>query len=417
MSIMDRDELIYSYVKDNYYKILREPGGKLNHPFIVPGAVYAKTLWDWDSWLTDVAITQVAKNEGRLEEFFPYQKGCIENLVEHADPESGKMHIMLSSEGGSIPSASTAGIVTNCCKPVVAQHTLFIANTHNEYEWLRPLYNAFERHIAYYDGNCRHESGLYYFINDAAIGVDNDPCTFYRPRCSSASIYLNCLMYKELLAMAEISSKLGFDDKNKKYSDAAAGLKSAVNKHCYDERNGFYYSVDIDLLPVDPNQGLHKGCPRNWSTLIRRIDVWSGFLAMWAGIADREQAKRMVEENYLCERTFNAPYGVRTLSKCEKMYQIVKSGNPSCWLGPIWGVANYMTYRGLLKYGYSELADELAEKTLKLFGDDIAECGEMHEYYDPETGRGVNNQGFQSWNLLCVNIIARKKTGTAVEEF
>ena len=139
--------------------------------------------------------------------------------------------------------------------------------------------------------------------------------------------------------------------------------------------------------------------------------------AMWAGIADREQAKRMVEENYLCERTFNAPYGVRTLSKCEKMYQIVKSGNPSCWLGPIWGVANYMTYRGLLKYGYSELADELAEKTLKLFGDDIAECGEMHEYYDPETGRGVNNQGFQSWNLLCVNIIARKKTGTAVEEF
>ena len=99
------------------------------------------------------------------------------------------------------------------------------------------------------------------------------------------------------------------------------------------------------------------------------------------------------------------------------MYQIVKSGNPSCWLGPIWGVSNYMTYRGLLKYGYSELADELAEKTLKLFGDDIAECGEMHEYYDPETGRGVNNQGFQSWNLLCANIIARKKTGTAVDEF
>ena len=42
-------------------------------------------------------------------------------------------------------------------------------------------------------------------------------------------------MYKELLAMAEISSKLGFDDKNKKYSDAAAGLKSAVNKHCHDD--------------------------------------------------------------------------------------------------------------------------------------------------------------------------------------
>ena len=61
---MDRDELIYSYIKDNYYKILREPGGKLNHPFIVPGAVYAKTLWDWDSWLTNVALRQILADMG-----------------------------------------------------------------------------------------------------------------------------------------------------------------------------------------------------------------------------------------------------------------------------------------------------------------------------------------------------------------
>ena len=76
------ENLIYSYIKDNYHKILRESGGQLKHKFIVPGAVYSKTLWDWDSWLTDVAITQVAVNEGGLEEFFPYQKGCIENFAD-----------------------------------------------------------------------------------------------------------------------------------------------------------------------------------------------------------------------------------------------------------------------------------------------------------------------------------------------
>ena len=139
-------------------------------------------------------------------------------------------------------------------------------------------------------------------------------------------------------------------------------------------------------------------------------------MAMWAGIATKEQAERMVKENYLDERLFYAPWGVRTLSKCEKMYQIVKSGNPSCWLGPVWGVSNYITFRALLKYGYDGFAEELADKTVKLFGRDIAECGEMHEYYDPETGRGVNNQGFQSWNLLCANIISWKKKGIAVCE-
>ena len=112
----------------------------------------------------------------------------------------------------------------------------------------------------------------------------------------------------------------------------------------------------------------------------------------------------MVEEHYLNEKTFYAKYGVRSLSKSEKMYRVVKSGNPSCWLGPIWGNANYMVFQGLLRYGYVELARELAEKTVALFGKDIAECGDMHEYYDPDSGEPVNNKGFQSWNLLAYNM-------------
>ena len=112
----------------------------------------------------------------------------------------------------------------------------------------------------------------------------------------------------------------------------------------------------------------------------------------------------MVKEHYRNERTFFAPHGVRTLGKTEKMYAIIKSGNPSCWLGPIWGISNYMVFEGLVKYGYIEDATDLAEKTLTMFGRDIEACGEMHEYYDPETGLGVNNPGFQNWNLLAINM-------------
>ncbi len=408
------EEKIYRYIKDNYYKILREPRGQLKYKFIVPGAVYQYQLWDWDSWLTDIAITQVATKEGTLAEFAEYQKGCIRNFVDHADKANGWMPIAIT-DNHSMPDPACSG-KANCSKPVLIQHAVFIAKTHADYAWLEELYPAFERYLAYYVQNCLHESGLYFFVDDAAIGVDNDPCTFYRPHRSSASIYLNCLMYKELLTMGELSRTFGFADKAAVYDERAAALKAAVREHCYDERNGFYYSVDLNLLPIDPNAILHSGCPRNWNTLIQRIDVWSGFLAMWAGIADEAQAKRMVEENYLNERVFNAPFGVRTLGKTEKMYQIVKSGNPSCWLGPIWGVANYFTYRALLKYGYTDLARELVEKTIMLFGRDVAACGEMHEYYHPDTGEGVNNQGFQSWNLLCANMIEWRETGDAVCE-
>ena len=125
---------------------------------------------------------------------------------------------------------------------------------------------------------------------------------------------------------------------------------------------------------------------------------------MWAGIATPEQAERMVKENLLDEKAFWAPYGVRTLSKYEKMYMIKKTGNPSCWLGPIWGISNYMVFDGLVKYGFIAEAKELATKTLELFGRDIAQCGELHEYYDPETGEGVNNPGFQNWNLFAIKM-------------
>ena len=88
------------------------------------------------------------------------------------------------------------------------------------------------------------------------------------------------------------------------------------------------------------------------------------------------------------------------------MYAIIKSGNPSCWLGPVWGISNYMVFEGLVRYGYVEEAKELCKKTIELFGKDILVNGEMHEYYDPETGEGVNNPGFQNWNLLVVNMIS-----------
>ena len=198
------------------------------------------------------------------------------------------------------------------------------------------------------------------------------------------------------------SVKLSVDKKSKLAE--LLNLKNAIQNECWDERDGFFYSADLNLKPIDKNEWLHSGAPRSWNSLPMRIGVWTGFLALWCGLATEEQAKRIVEEHLLNKKTFNAKYGIRSLSIAEKMYSVKPHGNPSEWLGPIWGNCNYMIFEGLLKYGYTEEAKELAIKTVILFGQDIDECGEMHEYYDPDTGYGVFNQGFQSWNLLSYNM-------------
>ena len=76
-----------------------------------------------------------------------------------------------------------------------------------------------------------------------------------------------------------------------------------------------------------------------------------------------------------------------------------------------------MCYRGLKDYGFEAEAEALAKKTITLFGKDLEQCGQLHEYYDPDTGEGVNNPGFQSWNLLVNNMIAELEGRKVIREF
>ena len=72
-------EKIYSTYRD----YCRESGGHLPFPFIVPGgAQYGNVLWDWDSWLSDIAIHQAAADQGgkALQEISDYEKGCVLNF-------------------------------------------------------------------------------------------------------------------------------------------------------------------------------------------------------------------------------------------------------------------------------------------------------------------------------------------------
>lgn len=392
---MDNYNLILNYAERNYKKMFREPDGLLKYKFIVPGSCYSNSLWDWDSWLTNIALRAFVKDD-----ISEYEKGCVLNFLDHIG-DDGRMPIFITPQKEWYNYDGNPE--TNIHKPCLAQHAAFIVKSYNgDAQWLRPHFDKLLKFIDYYYHNQRHSTGLYYWINDCAIGVDNDPCTYYRPQKSSASIFLNCMMYKELEAVCYLGELLGVDITF--YKQEADNLKTAVREHCYDEKDGFYYSADLNLIPVDPNSTLHSGAPRHWDSLIQRIGCWSGFMAMWSGIATPEQATRIVKENLLDEKAFWAPFGVRTLSKYEKMYTIKKSGNPSCWLGPIWGISNYMVFDGLVKYGFVDEAKELAQRTLTLFGNDIAECGELHEYYDPESGVPVNNPGFQNWNLFAIEM-------------
>lgn len=414
-------EIIKKYCHADYKGMLREAGGTCTYPFLTPGSQqYGDVLWDWDSWLSNVALRQILMEIGDEEENVKaqeYERGCVLNYLSWGGMD-GWIPIVVDRYTNLGEYKPKDIYSTNMHKPVLAQHAAFLTRLGNDdAEWLRDKFYYLQTFVNNYRNHHKHSCGLYFWQNDHAIGVDNDPCTYFRPARSSGSIYLNCLMYKELEAVAYLCNCLKLDEIGAQYKKDAQKLKAAILEHCWDEKDGFFYSVDLNLLPNTNVRGIHFGQPRDWDCLIQRIGVWSGFMALWAGIATKEQAERIVAENYRDTRTFHAPFGVRTLSKLEKMYNLRASGNPSSWLGPIWGISNYMTFRGLVKYGFVDDAKELAEKTVKLFGRDLERFGALHEYYQPENGEPILNRGFQNWNLLVLNMIAWLEGKEAVEEF
>lgn len=424
--------LLKEHIYADFRQMYRQPSGDaLIYPYITPGSqAYANVLWDWDSWLSDVALRQVLADVGSGEdraEALVYEQGCILNYLAYTSEQDGYMPMVV--DGKSDPERIKPADIyaTNMHKPCIAQHAaLLVREAGGDAEWLRDGFPRMRAFIRNYQEHHRHAAtGLFYWQDDLAIGVDNDPATFFRPKGSSASIYLNCLMYKELLAMEYLSAQLGLKDAAGQYAADARALLASVRRWCWDEKDGMYYSVDLNLLPYtgEPQtifgtqMVLHEGAPRDYPCLIQRLGSWDGFMALWAGIATPKQARRMVRENLLDERTWCAPYGVRTLSRLESMYNLRPTHNPSNWQGPIWGISNYMVWRGLVDYGMKHEARQLARKTVALFGEDLRREGALHEYYNPDTGEPIINKGFQNWNYLVINMIAWLEGRPVIQEF
>ena len=231
-------ELIRTKLQGDYTKTFRESGGALQYPFITPGSEqYTDVLWDWDSWFFNVALRQIILENGdpsARDQIRPYERGCILSFLSCKSTSTGYIPICLSRGEFNWPEDIRN---TNMHKPCLAQHVAFLVREEKgDAEWLREHFKALCGFINFYRNHHFHNvTGLYYWQDDSAIGVDNDPCTFGRPEKSSGSIYLNCLMFKELEAVAYLADQLNLDEVGAQYRRDAATLKAAIQTHCWDE--------------------------------------------------------------------------------------------------------------------------------------------------------------------------------------
>jgi putative isomerase len=399
-----------AYIGANLRGVLKEPKSCLKYPFIDPGSVYDGNLWDWDSyWATYGAFafldSAAAPDPGLRALVIRHAEGNIRNFLDH-QLEDGYIPMMVEVSDKLEPYLNARhreGRLMNMHKPFLCQQLALVSGYKGDYSWAAPFVNALERYFARYDADYLNANcGLYVWADDIMIGMDNDPATFGRPPASTANVFLNSFMVMELRAMALLMGKLGDAAAERRYEAKASALAARVQAECWDPRDRFFYSVDVDIR-TRQYDWFHKGLGAFWKTLPIKIRAWSGFLPLAAGFAEPGQAASLLA-HARDPATFRSPFGIASLAMDEKMFNVEATNNPSNWLGPVWIVVNYAVFRGLMNYGYREEAESLCRKTLALLGADLERSGTLHEYYDPHTGLAVMNGGFINWNILALNM-------------
>jgi putative isomerase len=406
-------EALLHYFAANAPKLLRAPGGVLKYPSIapsLPGKQYSAQLWDWDTLWTSRGLFRVAElthDETLKQQLCEHVSGSLLNFLEHASTDGRIPILMTPTDHDPFRVLGSNGVSKNQAKPVFGQLGLLAADQRGEVAWLAP---HFDTMLRFYDSWTAHNMstiGLLVWGDDVAIGDDNDPTTFGRPFFSSANLMLNCLYYQDLRASAELASRLQRPKDHDRLSAEADTLVQRIQKYCWDPRDSFYYSVDVQCVDrrAELIPSVKPGMDMSWNSLPLRIQMFTGFLPLWCGIASQAQAAELVKINYVADDRLRARWGVRSLSSRESMYSMAFSSNPSNWLGPVWIIVNYFVWKGLQRYGFQPEARSLADKTLALLAADLKLNGSLNEYYHPDTGAALSHKGFMDWNLLVSEMV------------
>lgn len=398
---------ISEFIEQNWKYSLKEPSGNLKYKFLDPAAAYDGQLWDWDSFFCALALYDVYDDIG------DYIEGCIFNFCEYAREDGSIPYVIYadSENADALPKFNIKERGEECdfnsAKPILAQMTLLAYKKNRHLEFVKSIYPKLVKHIEHWENTQQKTNGLFVWRSLRGSGADNHPAIYGRPLNSSAGVELNCFMYLELEAMAELADLCEDVEKKKFYQEKKEKLAEGINRHMWDSIDGMYYHLDmLSNKPPTATQEIVWDVPLKFRT-------WTCFISMYAKIAPEKYADRMVKEHLLNPEEFWSDYGLRTMAKNEPSYNTMETSNPSNWQGPIWIVSTYIIFKGLLNYGYVEEAERVAENILTTLSKDIRKNGALHEYYNPETGDSNISLGFMNWNalarLMVPEIIAHKK--------
>jgi alpha,alpha-trehalase len=368
----------------------------LPHPYVVPGGRFNE-MYGWDSYFIQVGLVRDGEIElaQNMTDNFIYQ---IENY-------------------GEILNANRTYFLSRSQPPFLTQMILNVYRRKHDTAWLRSTLPAIEKYYRYWtnEPHLVKETGLsrYYDLGEGPApevlsgerdeqgrthydlvreyyrthevtdydlgqyydkGKDQLTDLFYKGDRSMREsgfdpsdrfgpfnidiihynpVCLNSLLYLMETDTAEIMKTLGRGRDAQTWLARAATRRRKVNGLMWDDKDGLYYDYNF----------VNKH--------VRRYPFVTTFYPLWVGIADRQQAARVVSNLKQFERAGGLQTSTRT------------SGNQ--WDAPFgWAPMQMIAVGGLRRYGYNEEADRIAANFLSVILKEFIKHNTIVEKYDVE---------------------------------
>ena len=220
----------------------------------------------------------------------------------------------------------------------------------------RLVYEPLKRYRDALDTYIRQGNGLY--ITDWA-SMDNSQRNPYLARGGCGiDISSEMVMFdRDLAAMAEM---LGKTDESRAFRKAAEATAALINKLMWDPERKFYFDLTLE----------GRRAP---------VKTVAGFWPLLAGVPSDQQAKCLVAQ-LQNPQDFARLHRVPTVAADEPGF----SPNGNYWRGSVWAPTDTMVIRGLERYGYHDLAREIAMNHLANIGKVFERTGTVWENYAPD---------------------------------
>jgi putative isomerase len=323
---------------------------------VMPSLGTYRGVWNWDSAFHAVGLALWDPNLARDQIRILFDKQLPTGALPDVIFEDGR-------------------IVTNFTKPPVMAWAVEVVDRRSpDTEFLKAMYPKLIRLGEFFEQHRGGDMDGLFFYGGAHAGMDSGWDNAIRwdggyvdskpDEKRLWAVDLNCYMVSHYRALASIARRIGDRGGDKKWRGKAETLAKQINDRLWDDAIGAY---------VDRDRVTHANGPALSPAT---------FMPLFVHIAPPERAARLAK---LAEDPSEFYPGMPTAA-----YSTTGYDSKAYWRGPMWVNVAFFALKGLLDYGYRDLAERMRSNLVGW----MEHSDGLYEYYDSRSGKGLGARDF-----------------------